>query len=149
MQMTSSDKHNPVSILIAIDIAKKSHDILIALLNGRHKIMKIPNSINGYQQLIAAANTDSNNITVSFEPTADWLHAQGVKCCLISSLAYARAREMLYKSWDKHHRKKDARVILYLMQNNIMQPFHDPLVTNYMDIQELSNTYHQISLART
>ena len=153
--MTSSDKNNPVSIFIAIDIAKKSHDILIALPNGRHKIMKIPNSINGYQQLIAAANTDANNITVGFEPTADyhrniayWLHTQGVKCFLISSLACARAREMLYKSWDKHDRK-DARVILYLMQNNIMQPFYDPLVTNYMDIQELSNTYHQISLART
>lgn len=31
----------------------------------------------------------------------------------------------------------------------MLQPFYDPLVANMMDIQELSNTYHQVSLART
>jgi len=55
---------------------------------------------------------------------------------------------MLFKTWDKHDRK-DAHVILYLMQQGLMQPFYDPLVMGTMDIQELSNTYHQISLART
>jgi hypothetical protein len=35
------------------------------------------------------------------------------------------------------------------MQQGLMQPFYDPLVAETMDIQELSNTYHQISLART
>lgn len=31
----------------------------------------------------------------------------------------------------------------------MMKPFYDPLVEGTMDMQELSNTYHQISLART
>ena len=30
-----------------------------------------------------------------------------------------------------------------------MQPFHDPTLHNLLDTQELCNTYHQISLART
>ena len=60
----------------------------------------------------------------------------------------ARARELLFKTWDKNNRK-DAQVILYLMRQNMMKPFYDPLVEGTMDIQELSNTYHQISLART
>lgn len=55
---------------------------------------------------------------------------------------------MLFKSWDKHDRK-DARVILYLLQQGMVQPFYDPLAAQTMDLQELSNTYHQISLART
>ena len=55
---------------------------------------------------------------------------------------------MLYQSWDKNDRK-DAKVILYLMEQGIMQPFHDPLLHDLMDVQELSNAYHQVSLART
>lgn len=53
----------------------------------------------------------------------------------------------MFKTWDKHDRK-DAWVILYLMQQGMARPFYDPLVAGNMDIQELSNTYHQISLAR-
>lgn len=30
-----------------------------------------------------------------------------------------------------------------------MEPFHDPLRSGVMDNQELSNTYHQIYMART
>ncbi len=67
---------------------------------------------------------------------------------LASSLSVARAREMLFKTWDKHDRK-DARLILYLMQQGMVRPFYDPLVESTMDIQELSNIYHQISLSRT
>ena len=70
--MTSADKHNPVKVFITIDIAKKSHDILITQPNGRHKPKKIPNSISGYQQFIEASNADASNITVGFEPTADY-----------------------------------------------------------------------------
>ena len=94
-------------------------------------------------------------VHVAFEPTADyhrnlayWLQNAGATCFLVSSLMSARARELLFKTWDKNDRK-DAQVILYLMRQNMMKPFYDPLVEGTMDIQELSNTYHQISLART
>jgi len=35
------------------------------------------------------------------------------------------------------------------MKQGMMHPFYDPLVSNTMDIQELSNTYHQVVIART
>lgn len=153
--MTVINDSRPERVLIALDIAKHCHDALISWPNGRTKALRIPNTLEGYQQLLESARTDASCLNVAFESTADyhrniayWLYVQGAQCLLISSLACARAREMLFKSWDKHD-CKDARVILYLMQQGLVQPFHDPLVSNMMDIQELSNTYHQISLARS
>ena len=40
-------------------------------------------------------------------------------------------------------------MILHLLEHNLTAPFNDPLVTGYFDLQELSNTYRQISLARS
>ena len=40
-------------------------------------------------------------------------------------------------------------MVLYLMGQGLMQPFHDPLQSGTFDIQEIGNTYHQISLVRT
>jgi len=153
--MTDQDRNESKPTMIAIDIAKRSHDALIAWPTGKKKAVKISNTLAGYQRLLDTANDKPGNIIVAFEPTADyhrnityWLQCQGVHCHLVSSLACARAREMLFKTWDKHDRK-DATVILYLMRQGMMQPFYDPLAEGIMDIQELSNTYHQISLART
>ena len=72
----------------------------------------------------------------------------GCEMRLVSSLACARAREMLHKSWDKNDRK-DAQVILYLLEHDIHQPFYDPLHEKTMDAQEICNTYQQIGLARS
>ncbi len=153
--MTDMANSSTNRVFIAIDIAKKSHDALICWSSGKRKRIKFLNSLSGYQQLLDLADAQPESIHVAFEPTADyhrniayWLYSQGVHCFLVSSLACARAREMLFKTWDKHDRK-DASVILYLMQQGMMQPFYDPLVVGMMDIQELSNTYHQVSLART
>lgn len=153
--MTDVNNINTNQVLVAMDIAKKSHDALICWPSGKRKMIKVPNTLAGYQQLLDTADAQPEWIQVAFEPTADyhrniayWLQSQGAHCFLVSSLACARAREMLFKTWDKHDRK-DACVILYMMQQGMMQPFYDPLVANMMDIQELSNTYHQVSLART
>ena len=116
----------------------------------------MPNSHFGYQQLLERIRTHSDQaIKVGFEPTADyhrniayWLSEAGCHCFLISSLSCARAREMLFQTWDKNDRK-DSRVILYLMEQGLMEPFYDPFRAGTFDIQELSNTYHQISMART
>ncbi len=152
MNQNLSDKSS--NILIAIDIAKRSHYVLIQLSNLKPKYLRIPNNLDGYKQLLTLIPNNST-VKVAFEPTADyhrniafWLHQQGFECHLASSLACARAREMLFNSWDKNDRK-DANVILYLLKQSMTKPFNDPLVHNYLDIQELSNTYHQISLARS
>ncbi len=143
------------STLIALDIAKKHHDAKILYPNGHAVHLRINNTLEGYERLLEVADAPAEQVRVGFEPTADyhrniahWLLMQGVQCHLVSSLACARAREMLFKTWDKHDRK-DASVILYLMEQGLSNPFYDPLVQNMMDIQEISNTYHQITLART
>lgn len=155
--MTDTDQFNSNrhQTLVAIDIAKLAHDALILWPDGKSRAIRFPNSLEGFQHLLDVATWPGTPIRVAFEPTADyhrnlayWLHQHGVQCTLVSSLACARAREMLFNSWDKHDRK-DARVILYLMQQNRVQVFRDPLIDGSLDVQELSNTYHQISLART
>ncbi|MCH9675523.1 MAG: IS110 family transposase [Gammaproteobacteria bacterium] len=154
--MTDVVDVNAKQTLVAIDIAKQSHDAVIHLPNGKTKTVKFLNNRAGYQQLLAhCGDPASGSIRAGFEPTADyhrnlayWLQTHGVDCFLVSSLSCARARELLYKTWDKHDRK-DAQVILYLLMQGMAQPFHDPLLSGTMDTQELSNTYHQVSLART
>lgn len=151
-------EHNKISseiCFIAIDIAKQLHDALIALHDGRKLVLRFPNTLAGYQRLLEAANCPASCIRIGFEPTADyhrniayWFAKQGCQCHLVPSLSVARAREMLFQTWDKHDRK-DAKVILYLMQQGMSSACHDPLLSGYMDIQELSNTYYQLSLART
>jgi len=153
--MTDKDNDSTNKVFIAIDIAKQSHDAFITWQNGKTKACKFPNTLIGYQSLLDLVAIEPCDIQAAFEPTADyhrniayWLQSQGVECFFVSSLACARTRELMFNSWDKHDRK-DARVIMYLMQQGMMQPFHDPLRAGLMDLQELSNTYYQISLART
>lgn len=153
--MADTTKNSRGTVSVALDIAKKNHDVRIAFPDGKQGSMRIPNTLIGYQALLDKCQPDHHDIRVAFEPTADyhrniayWLAQQGCSCFHVSSLSCARAREMLYQSWDKNDRK-DAKVILYLMEQGIMQPFHDPLLNGFMDVQELSNTYHQVSLART
>ena len=153
--MTVPNNNRTNRVIVAIDIAKKSHDALIEWPNGKRKLIKIANTLDGFNQLVEVTNVPIEFIDIGFEPTADyhrniayWFGKQDAQCFLISSLSCARAREMLFKTWDKHDRK-DATVILYLMQQKMMEPFHDPLLENRMDVQELSNAYYQVSLART
>lgn len=139
---------------MAIDIAKKSHDVLIQHPNGKRQHLRIPNTLEGYNRLIGLID-DTTAVIAGFEPTADyhrtiayWLQKQGVQCQLVSSVASARARDMLFNSWDKNDRK-DTHVIMYLLTHGMGKIFYDPLNNNIMDIQELSNTYCQISKARS
>ena len=153
--MTNQREITRDRVIVALDIAKASHDAAIQLSSGKRLNIKIPNTRQGYQTLIERCGVAPDSIDVGFEPTADyhrniayWLAEAGCQCYLVSSLSCARAREMLHNTWDKNDRK-DANVVLYLMNQGIAEPFHDPLVSGVMDIQELSNTYHQIQKART
>ena len=38
---------------------------------------------------------------------------------------------------------------MYLLTQGLTEPFHDPLVHGHMHLQELANTYLQISLAKS
>lgn len=153
--MTDNINDSKNLTLVAIDIAKKKHDACIQFTDGKTMHMKFENSLEGYQRLWDACYKGDSSIRIGFEPTADyhrniayWFEKQGAQCHLVSSMSCARAREMLYQTWDKNDRK-DTKVILYLLNQRISRPFYDPLVNETMDIQELSNTYHQVTIART
>jgi hypothetical protein len=71
----------------------------------------------------------------------------GFQLCQVSSIAVARTRDALYNSWDKND-PKDAQVILHLLKTGATQRFLDPLVTGHHDLQEMANTYQQVSLRK-
>ena len=54
----------------------------------------------------------------------------------------------MHNSWDKND-LKDAQVLLHLLKTGVTQHYHDQLVNQIHDFQELSLTYAQISLAHS
>ena len=142
-------------LLVAIDVAKKAHDVLVRWPSGRSQALRVSNQRKDFERLTAFLQDQGLPVRVALEATADfhrplahWLLRHGLEVHLASSVAGARVREVLFNSWDKHDRK-DARVILYLLEHDLTAPFHDPLISGYFDLQELSNTYRQVSLARS
>jgi hypothetical protein len=71
----------------------------------------------------------------------------GFQLSLVSSLAVARTRDAMFNSWDKND-PKDAQVILHLLKNGTTQRYLDPLMTGHLDLQEMANTYQQVSLRK-
>jgi hypothetical protein len=53
----------------------------------------------------------------------------------------------MHNSWDKND-PKDAQVILHLLKTGLAQTWHDPMVKGINDVQELSKTHFQVTLAR-
>ena len=142
-------------LLVAIDVAKKSHDVLVRWPSGQSQAFKIANRRDDFERLTGFLAEQDLPVRVALEATADfhrsiahWLLRHGFEVHLASSVSSARVREVLFNSWDKHDRK-DAKVILYLLEHDLTAPFNDPLISGYFDLQELSNTYRQISLARS
>ena len=142
-------------LLVAIDVAKRTHEVLVRWPSGASKAFKVANQHAEFVRLTEFLLQQGLPVRVALEATGDyhrslayWLQRHGIEVHLASSVAAARVRDALFNSWDKHDRK-DARVILYLLEQGLTAPFHDPLVAGHLDLQELANTYHQIALART
>jgi transposase len=141
--------------LVAIDIAKKQNAVLIQLLDGARKKLTVTNDLQGYRELGHYLKKLKVPCKVGFEATGNYhrtlafyLRQQGFELELISSVAASRTREAMFNSWDKND-PKDAQVILYMLQTGLTQTYHDPLVHQINDIQELSKTYCQVSLRKT
>lgn len=149
-----TDNTNQI-LWVAIDMAKYQHQVLIEYPNQTRKVLKIKNNLQEFQRLLTLIQQPQLQTIVGFEATADYhrclayfLLSHGMTCRLIASLATARTRETMYNSWDKND-PKDAQVILYLLKTGLTQLYHDPLAYHINDIQELSNTYHQVSKRKT
>jgi len=96
---------NRDTVLVALDIAKKTHEALISFPDGKRLSMKVPNSLTGFDLLYQRCGAGSHPVTCAFEPTADyhrniafWLANKGCECRLVSSLSCARTREVMYNT---------------------------------------------------
>ncbi|HBK78273.1 MAG TPA: IS110 family transposase [Nitrospinae bacterium] len=144
------------SVLVAIDIAKARNHVLIDPPGGSpRKRFKMANAARDFRDFAVYLKGFALPVRVGFEatgnyhrPLAHFLLTQGFEVRLISSVALARTREAMHNSWDKND-PKDAQVILHLLKVGLTQIYHDPLFRGINDAQELSKTYHQVSLEKT
>lgn len=152
--MTSNPSITAPTVWVAIDIAKLTHQVLIELPNRRRRAMRVANTKSEIDGFVEALLALGHRCEIAFEPTGDYhrplayvLGHAGFHLAQVSSIAVARTREALYNSWDKND-PKDAQVILHLLKNGTTQRYLDPLMTGHLDVQEMANTYQQVSLRK-
>ena len=153
--MTPNKNNISPNLWVAIDIAKNKHDVLIEYPNGTQKKLKIMSTLTDFNRLAEIIKANAIPVIVGLEACgyyhrtlAYFLLQRGFEVKLISSIATARTREAQHNSTDKND-LKDTQVILYLLKAGITQHYHDPLIHQMNDTQEISNTYYQISLRKT
>jgi transposase len=140
--------------LVAIDIAKDWNVVLVQETSGARRSFKVANRKPDHDRLIAFLKSLSGRVLAAVEPTGDYhrplayrLLSEGIEVVSISSVALARVREARYGTWDKND-PKDAHVILSMLAQRMVQTYYDPLIAGTHDLQELANTYFQITLTR-
>ena len=152
--MTSKSSTTSPVVWVAIDVAKLTHQVLLELPSGTRRGMRVANTKTELDRFVAMLRAFDLPCEIAFEPTGDYhrplayiLGEAGFHLCFVSSIAVARTREALYNSWDKND-PKDAQVILHLLKHGTTQQYVDPLVTGHQDLQEMANTYQQVSLRK-
>lgn len=153
--MTVRSHATPAATWVAIDIAKRHHAILIETPDGKQQRFRMASSQEDHHRLADLLHGMPQPVRIAMEPTGDChrtlafrLLQEGFEVCLVSSVASARYREVLFNSWDKND-PKDASVILALLKQGMTLRYVDPLLAGHHGLQELSKTHYQISLART
>lgn len=154
--MTNASIAQNSAVMVAIDISKTRHEVLIAAPNKvRRRKLTILNKLDDFKRLIAILLAYGCPVRVGFEASGNYhralayqLATAGFDVKLISSVALVRTREALNNSWDKND-PKDAQVILHMMQIGNEQFYHDPLLTGTNDLQELSRTHEIVSKSKT
>src|SRR5271170_3942144 len=153
--MTNPQSTLEAVVWVAIDVAKDRHEALIEAPGWKNrKKFRVQNTAQEFRAFADFLHSLGSSTRIGFEPTGNYhraltyfLHSEGFQLELIFSLAVARTREAMHNSWDKND-PKDAQVILHLLTTGLAQPWHDPLVKGINDIQELSKTHFQVTLAR-
>jgi transposase len=154
--MTELNPTPAPATLVAIDIAKHRHEVLIeAPGQARRRRLTILSTKTDYDRLVEALGAYGGPVLIGFEATGDYhrglayrLLSAGFELRLVSSVALARTREALHNGWDKND-PKDAQVILHMLRIGATQRYVDPLAAGINDLQELSKTHEAISKAKT
>ncbi len=153
--MTNRVQNNSYASWMAIDIAKDFNAVMVETRDGTIRKFRMSNSASDHERLVDLIHNLPQPCRIGFEATGNYhrtlgyrLAAEGFDICLLSSVAGARYREVMFNSWDKND-PKDAYVLLQLLKQGITQIYVDPLISGYHDLQELSKTYFHITLSRT
>jgi transposase len=154
--MTNPQSTPEAVVWVAIDVAKDRHEALIEAPGWKsRKKFHVQNTAQEFRAFAEFLHGLALPVRIGFEPTGNYhralayfLHSEGFHLKLISSVALARTREAIHNSWDKND-PKDAQVILHLLKAGLTQHYHDPIVHNLNDLQELSKTHHHVSLEKT
>ena len=141
-------------VYVGIDIAKVRNDVRVELPDGRVRKFKMVNRKEDFDNLAKYLSSLGNDCQIGLEasgnyhrPLAYYLQKKGFKVYLISSLALARTREAIHNSWDKND-PKDAQVMVHLLKTGIKQRYYDTFLNGFQDVEELSKTHYQVSLAK-
>ncbi|WP_289034211.1 IS110 family transposase [uncultured Roseibium sp.] len=142
-------------VLVAIDISKARHEVLISVPGKkRRRRVTVLNQLDDFKRLNEVLSDYGRPVRVAFEATGNYhralafhLSVAGFQTRLVSSVALARTREALNNSWDKND-PKDAQVILHMMEIGKEQFYHDPLLSGTNDLQELSKTHDIVSTSK-
>ena len=106
--MTDTTIAQAEPVLVAIDIAKARHEVLIAVPGRkRRRRLTVLNQLDDFNRLIAALSEYDHPVRAAFEATGNYhralayrLGTAGFDVKLVSSVALARTREALSNSWD-------------------------------------------------
>lgn len=153
--MTRRDSTPDGAALVAIDIAKHRHEVLIEAPGHRRRRLTILSNKADYDRLAEVLAAYGCLVIIGFEATGDYhrglahrLLSAGFELRLISSVALSRTREALHNGWDKND-PKDAQVILHMLRIGATQRYVDPLAAGINELQELSKTHEAVSKAKT
>jgi transposase len=154
--MTNSQSTPEPVVWVAIDVSKDHHETLLEAPGWKsRKRVRVQNSAEEFRAFADFLHSLRLPVRIGFEATGNYhrafayfLHSEGFELRLVSSLALARTREAIHNSWDKND-PKDAQVILHLLKSGLTQHYHDPIVHNLNELQELSKMHHQVSLDKT
>lgn len=153
--MTAQRKCSTEVALVAIDVAKAWNTVLMEKPDAKRQRFRVANTRADHDQLILYLKDQGVQCRVAMEPTGNYhrplahrLLSEGFDVYLVSSVAAARFREAMFNSWDKND-PKDTVVILELLKQGRVLRYHDPVTAGIHDLQEISRTYAQVTLART
>ena len=146
---------NTGTVWVAIDVAKRSHQVVVETPQGRTRRFRVQQNRKDYEAFSGYLQKLGGEVVIGLELTGDYhrtlahyLLRQGFQIHLLSSVAASQVREAVFNSWDKND-PKDADVLLQMLQQGLTQIYYDPLQQRFHDIQELSKTYRQVTLARS
>lgn len=131
--MTISQPTPAGVVLVAIDIAKLRHEVLLELpgRQRRRRLTMLYTRPERDRIVACLQGFEAPIVVVGFEATGNYhrplahrLLGEGFELRLISSLALARTREALSNTWCKND-PKDARVILHMLRIGT-SPFAPP-----------------------